>query len=613
MHAILTVEAGQAEPMVCELPSGKLTTLGRNKKNTVILHDEHASRRHAHIVFDEGRWVLRDLDTLNGTRLNGKPVQQQVLESNHIITIGRTRFRFTVGETATSTPALPDPTAEMPTLVPAPVHESSELQRTILAADELTALCEFMEVSVKESDPRTLVRLALEAILRQTNAEVTGYLSLDETEPMPKLIVPDQGEVDVRLSRKLTQEVQRAGKTVWLRERGRGAPQSDSILSLKDAICVPLREGDTYLGALHNYVSTRQFSERDVRFCEVLAGHLANSLSLLRNRRNLEAENIRLRRRTSESNRLIGDSRVMQQLRAKISRAAASPSTALILGESGSGKELVAQALHEQSARRRGPFVTHNCAAVNTTLLESDLFGHVKGAFTGADADRPGLFRLADEGTLFLDEIGEMPLDCQAKVLRVIEGCGLRPVGGTSLVKPDVRILAATNRNLEEEVEKGRFRPDLYYRLCVLPLPVPPLRDRIEDIPALVEYFLDTFPEPNGRRVRASEAAIRRLQEYSWPGNVRQLRTALERALVFCESDVLQPSDLILDKHAAPRQLPTVNMEELETLAIQQAMEQTNGNVTHSAKLLGMSRDTLTNKLKKIPHTRPEGRREPEE
>lgn len=609
MRAILTVEAGQAAPMVYELPLDQVTTLGRNKKNAIILTDEHASRRHAQVVYVNGRWVLRDLDTLNGTRLNGRRVQQQTLETNHVISIGRTRLRFRVEETVTSTPALPDPTAELPT--PTSADDPGELHHTILAADELTALCDFMSVSVKESDPRALVRRALEAVLRQTRADCTGYLSLDEVDRIPKLVVPERAPVDAHLSRRLTLEVQRSGATVWLRDRQGAPPESESIAALRDAICVPLRDGDSYLGALHNYVSTRQFSERDVRFCEILAGHLANSLRLLRHKRTLEAENIRLRRRTTEGEQLVGDGAAMQRLRQMIARAAPSASTVLIVGESGVGKELVAKALHQHSRRQRGPFVAHNCAAVNTTLLESDLFGHVKGAFTGADADRPGLFQLADDGTLFLDEIGEMSLDCQAKLLRVIEGHGFRPVGGTTLSHSDVRILAATNRDLEEEVRQGRFRQDLYYRLRVVLLPVPPLRDRAEDIPALVEFFLEKFAVQLGRRVRPSAPALQRLQAFSWPGNVRQLRAVLESGVVLSEHDTLQPEDLVLGPATPPGRLPTLNWNELEVLAIQEAMRTTGGNVTHAAKVLGFSRDTLTNKLRKIPHIRPDGWRAP--
>ncbi len=607
MRAILTVEAGQAAPHVYELPPDQITILGRNRKCTVVLGDEHSSRRHAQILNTGGRWVLRDLGTLNGTRLNGRRVEQHPLESNQVISIGRTRFRFTMEETATSTPALPDPTAEMPGLAGQPVGDAVDLHGTILAADELTSLCDFMGVSVSESDPRALLRRALEAVLRQTRAELVGYLSLDDPDPLPKLVLPERAHVDAHLSRRLTKEVQKTGRTVWLAGREGPPPESGSLASMRDAVCVPLRDGDSYLGALHAYVANRQFTDRDVRFCEILAGHLANSLRLLRNRRTLEAENIRLKRRATEGDQLIGDSPPMQKLRMMIARAGASQSTVLIVGDSGSGKELVARALHQQSRRQRGPFVAHNCAAVNPTLLESALFGHVKGSFTGADNNRPGLFQLADEGTLFLDEIGEMSLECQAKVLRVIEGHGFWPVGSQAPLHTDVRILAATHRDLEEEVRAGRFRQDLYFRLRVVLLPVPRLRDRAEDVSELAACFLDKLADQYGRKVTLSAAALKRLQEFSWPGNVRQLRAVLESAVIMSESDVLQPEDLVLGPGAPPSRLPTLNLDELEVLAIQEAMEQMRGNVTQAAKVLNISRDTLTNKLRKIPHVRPDG------
>jgi two-component system, NtrC family, response regulator HydG len=234
--------------------------------------------------------------------------------------------------------------------------------------------------------------------------------------------------------------------------------------------------------------------------------------------------------------------------------------------------------------------------------MESELFGHLKGAFSGAHANRPGLFEQADEGTLFLDEIGELSAECQAKMLRVLEGKGFRQVGGTSDLNVDVRIIAATNRNLEREVEEGRFREDLFYRLR-LPIRVPPLRDHPEDIPSLVQYFLTRLTVEYHRSIRLTPAALKRLREHSWPGNVRQLRTVLEHVIAMGnDGDEIDANDLPLgfERKKAVEELRTLNLDDLESDAVRLAMRQTDGNKVQAAKLLGIHRDTLMQKLKKI-------------
>jgi Nif-specific regulatory protein len=280
----------------------------------------------------------------------------------------------------------------------------------------------------------------------------------------------------------------------------------------------------------------------------------------------------------------------------------------LINGESGSGKELVALALHRNSRRSGGPLVVVNCAAIAPTLLEAELFGYKKGAFSGADRDHPGLFQQADEGTLFLDEVGELSLECQAKLLRVIEGKSFRPVGATQDVKVDVRIIAATHRDLDKEVKAGKFRQDLYFRLKVIQIRVPPLREHPEDVPELAGFFLAKVSAECRRNFKLTPAAVRKLAAYCWPGNVRQLRAVIESAAVMSETDVLDadglPLGTVSELAAAPATHfadapPSLDMDEIETWAILRALRQTGGNVSHAAKLLGMSRDTLHTKIKK--------------
>jgi Nif-specific regulatory protein len=460
---------------------------------------------------------------------------------------------------------------------------------------------------VEAKTPHDLILLALRSILHQTTAKLAGYLSFDPDDPAPKVVMPESASVDMPLSRRLTQQAYQTGKTVWLFPDLTAAhPPTDSLSSFADAICIPLRASGDSFAALHVYRSGRAFLEQDVRFIEALAGFLAHGLDVHRNRRTLEAENSRLRIHTPAADDIIGGSTPIIGLRQQILRAAPQAYTVLVHGESGSGKELVALALHRNSRRANGPLVVVNCAAIAPTLLEAELFGYKKGAFSGADRDHPGLFQQADEGTLFLDEIAELSLECQAKLLRVIEGKAFRPVGATGDLKVDVRIVAATHRNLEAETKAGRFRSDLYFRLKVIQIRVPALREHPEDIPELAGFFLAKVSGECRRNFRLTGAAMVKLQTYAWPGNVRQLRAMIESAAVMSESDILDADALPLGgaadsgtPGAAADMPPSLDIDEIETWAIHRALRQTGGNVSHAAKLLGMSRDTLHTKIKK--------------
>jgi DNA-binding NtrC family response regulator len=316
-----------------------------------------------------------------------------------------------------------------------------------------------------------------------------------------------------------------------------------------------------------------------------------------------------LRRRLDQKfglDQIIGVSKQMKDVFDKIQRAAAVDSTVLILGESGTGKELVAQALHHNSPRKKGPFVAVNCAAVPATLVESELFGHVRGAFTGATDRRMGRFEQADGGTLFVDEIGDFEIGLQAKLLRVLETLTVTPVGGHEDRKVNVRVLAATSRDIVKMVAESKFREDLFYRLNVVTINLPPLRDRVDDIPILVDHFLKQITESKhtGPR-RISREVMDRFMVYRWPGNVRELRNTLESMMVLADSEVMTEKDL--PERIAQGSLPTTSareipanltMEELEKLAIVKALDQCGGNRTHAAGRLGISVRTLQRKLR---------------
>ena len=316
-----------------------------------------------------------------------------------------------------------------------------------------------------------------------------------------------------------------------------------------------------------------------------------------------------LRRRLDQKfglDQIVGQSKEMKDVFAKIQRAAPVDSTVLVLGESGTGKELVAQALHHNSNRKKGPFVAVNCAAVPATLVESELFGHVRGAFTGATDKRMGRFEQADGGTLFIDEIGDFEIGLQAKLLRVLETLTLTPVGGHEDRKVNVRVLAATSRDIRKMVENGTFREDLFYRLNVVTITLPPLRDRPDDIAILVEHFLKEISEKKHTAPKKiSPEVMRRFQQYRWPGNVRELRNTLESMMVLAEGDLLTERDLperiaeASHEVAVPKEIPTgLTMEELEKLAITKALDQCAGNRTHAANRLGISVRTLQRKLR---------------
>ncbi len=323
--------------------------------------------------------------------------------------------------------------------------------------------------------------------------------------------------------------------------------------------------------------------------------------------RALEAENRDLRAQVDRRHVLVGESPVMRHLREQVMLAAPTNGRVLILGENGTGKEVVARTLHAHSRRRLGPFVEVNCAAIPEELIESELFGHTKGAFTGAVADRRGRFEHATGGTIFLDEIGDMSLKTQAKVLRALQENAVQPVGGTALVRVDVRIVAATNKDLQEEIRAARFREDLFFRLNVVPIYVPPLRDRTDDIPRLAEHFMATLSAEYGRRVkRFAPDAMSRLQHYTWPGNVRELHNVVERLLIMVPDSVITAQDVsfigdapLVDAAAPAAVAPLAEARDrFERDYILHVLAAQHGNISRTADALGVERSNLYKKMR---------------
>ena len=398
-------------------------------------------------------------------------------------------------------------------------------------------------------------------------------------------------------------------------------------LQARSVICAPIRTPDSIHGVLHLYTTkgNRVLEVEDLEYTLAVADQFALALENLQHREQLkdgleraknEAEG--LRTQLGMQSELIGTSPAMQSLKELIERIAPTDATVLVRGESGVGKELVSRAIHFGSDRRNGPFVCMNCAALSETLLESELFGHEKGSFTGAVGRKLGKFEQANRGTLFLDEVGEMSLQVQAKFLRVLEGHPFERVGGGGEIQVDVRVVAATNRDLEKAIEEKKFRQDLFYRLFVVEVAMPTLRDHATDIPMLATHFLNRFVERTGRKITGfSDETMTLLTEYEWPGNVRELQNTIDRAVILARGERIEVGDIQLatltptaantntgssEAKAANRD---VTLERLEREHILATLERTGWNKSMAAQVLGIERSTLDRKLKRYKVSRP--------
>lgn len=565
--------------------------------------------------------MVVDNESRNGTYVNGQKVQEATLGDGHQIRIGSTEMEFHESEEP--------PTAEDKTydgLAPAPhqtlVHEAPVVEGGIDEASlnglpnteqvkELMLLYQLCIKLIGSSDADFLVQTALDLLKARTGASVVGFLSpSDEGELRTKLASPADAADRVELSPSLTELVARAGNAVWVANQEApsvGPSGAVQLGAFADAICAPLMppgkapaDAAMPLGALHAYLEDGRFRQSDFDFLISVANLLALSLSRALEWNSLRTSFDRLVAAAPGYDGLIGESEPMLGLKEKISRVATARGSVLIRGESGAGKELVARAIHRASPRADRPMVSVNCAAIPADLMESQLFGHKAGAFTGADRDHIGFFQQADMGTLFLDEVGEMTPAGQAKLLRVLEGHPFLPVGATEPISVDVRVLAATNQDLQDYVRDGKFREDLYYRLSVFELRLPPLRDRGTDVSLLVDFFFDHFKSEHGRPgLRIGEAARERLLTYHWPGNVRQLRNVIDSAVVMAVGSEIQSEDLALRDAgaAAPEQMDTLRIDEWEKKLILEALARTKGAVPEAAKLLGIGRATLYRKV----------------
>lgn len=667
MTAYLVIREGSKWTDVFRLVDGESITVGRAPTNAIVVKDERCSRNHAEVFQSGGKWTLRDLDSRNGTLVDGQRIQNDyALHAGEIIRIGNSHLAFvhdlsqafpdsnSVLRTAQAvdhvdgddpTVGPPDEESVLETNEPTTITHRRRQSRFLEPREEdvdvslpkvgraAANLCRLAFELAKATDVITLANTALDGLFEGTQVDA-GAVLLQARRPNAKTkadnleVVASRSDSPHRyhrVSQFLSATVMRDGQAVLARnvmdDSQLGSRDSKGDILATSVICAPIRRDGKVLGVIHLYSTDvgKSTDPDDLEFTLAVADTVAVALENLSRQQELAEnlvqirdENVQLRERLGVESEIIGASEVMNQVAREIARAAPSRATVLIRGESGVGKELVARAVHYSSPRKKGPFVCLNCAALSETLLESELFGHEKGAFTGATDRKIGKFEAADKGTLMLDEIGEMSLKVQAKFLRVLEGHPFERVGGSEQIKVDVRVIAATNRDLEKDVAEGNFRRDLYFRLHVLEIVVPALRKRPEDIPELAEYFLNRYVAETGSKIKGfTPRAMEELLRYRWPGNVREMKNVIERAVVLTRSDYIDHTDLLLSKlrtagdtdsgmiEAANGRSEPASLADMEKQYILEVLRQTGWNKSRAAIILGIERSTLDRKIRR--------------
>ncbi|MBI5761835.1 MAG: sigma 54-interacting transcriptional regulator [Planctomycetales bacterium] len=661
MIAYLVVREGNKWRDVYRLTPGQVMTVGRASTNRIVLHDEVCSRNHCEIFQRGADWVLRDLDSRNGTLINGLKVEGDIpLEPGHLIQIGACDLAFTFDlsqafpqveeksglENDTSTDMDAEAAATAGDNEPEIIHRRRKTRfagrvETVARERHQQELAVLYRLAMDMGAARGSQHLAdvvLNGLLEGTSSDIGALLLLPhptppEETPGPLTVVAYKANGDLQY-----QQVSRSLSSVVLKDReailARDVADDSRLVSrdslgriqAKSVICSPIRMDNLIYGLIHLYSTNPEklLEEDDLEFTLAVADQAAVALHNLRRQETLAEglakvrdENLKLREQIGIESDLVGDSKFIQSLNNTIARVAPTDAAVLIRGESGVGKELVARAIHFSSKRRSGPFVCMNCAALTESLLESELFGHEKGSFTGATGRKIGKFEQAHRGTLFLDEVGEMSLAIQAKFLRVLEGHPFERVGGSSPIQVDVRVVAATNRNLETAVESAMFRKDLYFRLHVVEMTIEPLREHPSDIPILAAHFVERFAKKSGRAVQGfTPPAIDKLTAYDWPGNVRELQNTVERAVILCAGEYIGASEIQLSglgmmeeyrsADITPAEFRDISLEQLEQQHILSVLDRTHWNKSQASQILGIERSTLDRKLKRYGVERPE-------
>jgi Nif-specific regulatory protein len=619
---------------VIKLYPAKRYVLGRAESNEVVLHDELCSRQHAEVYHESGEWLVRDSQSLNGTRVNdAKLSREHELRPGDEIGVGRSRLVFvtSLADLPAQQPAGEPPSSSSDGAGITVVNRMGQtrfdfgsgntLPQTATGASDLNAqrlagqLSLLYRLALKMGAAggfEELVEVVITELLEATAADAAAVLQVTDKQAV-KLAAfhsKDQRHSYAPVPPAILQEVLGTKQAVMAEDRNRlraAPPKAGPTAS--SLICAPVIVSDRIDFLLHLYCANpmQTLSQEDLELAVAVCKQLAVASQGLKRQMALREENQRLKAQVATEVQLIGASPAILNIEAQVTRVAPTNATVLIRGESGAGKELVARAIHLSSPRKGHPFVCLNCAALAESLLESELFGHEKGAFTGATERKIGKFEAAHNGSIFLDEIGEMPPNSQAKLLRILEGHPYERVGGSEPVRVNVRVVAATNRPLEEAVGAKQFRPDLYFRLNVVEIRVPPLRERASDIPLLAEHFLRRFLLETGRKiVGLTPAAVEKMKAYHWPGNVRELRNVLERAVALSSGNLIDAADIWLsnlDAVAPPpkpaeRAYEPLSLEALEKLHISETLRYTNWVKSQAAQILGIERSTLDRKIR---------------
>jgi Nif-specific regulatory protein len=609
---------------------GEAVTIGRSSGNNIVIKDLALSRRHSVIRFENGSYTLRDLESNNGTFVNNRPVAEHALTHGDRIGVGDTVLLFLLrGE------AEPDPSIDLEISLGQTIqlnrgeafysNPEQLAQSTVPSARllrDLHALLKIDRSLAKLKSLEALARQLLDLIRDAVPAE-RGAILFVEDDQVSALYGWDHLEgagAHVPISSTVIDRVLKEGVAVSSNDARYtallGSAESLSTRGVKSLLAVPILRDDRALGVIYLDSSdpVAAFDRGHLELLTAISGVTAIAVENVHHLQNLAEENRRLQAEVNLEHNMVGESPKLRETIRIIGRVAPTDSTVLIFGESGTGKELAARAIHLNSPRAQRPFLALNCAVLTEALLESELFGHEKGAFTGAIGLKKGKMELADGGTVFLDEIGELALGLQAKLLRVLQEREFERVGGTRPIRVDVRIIAATNRQLADAVKAKGFREDLFYRLNVVTLTLPPLRERREDIPVLAGYFIQKLGRKIAtRRVRGLSTRARMLLEaYTWPGNVRELENVIERAVVLGSSDLIMPEDLpesLLEVPPGTMQLDEYHagVNEARRQIILRALEKSKGIISQAARLLGIQPTYLHRLIRNLdlkPRTR---------
>ncbi len=578
--------------------------IGRETAANLCIADASVSRRHSKIEKKEEGYVITDLESLNGTFINDVPVRTRVLEHGDRVRIGEVQFLFLAHDGDTSSKSSQVKLDEAKVLSGSTVQIRFDDALYLMARD-LSAL---MKVSTTINAIRglddlqeRLLELLFEVVPAQHGAILLAAGDSFDAGSVFGLDRVHGKDQTVSVSRTIAQQVLRDGVALLATDPAKEPTlATESLIKARahSVMCVPLVMFDRKLGVLYldTTVAGEEFNKDHLQLVRALSGIAAGAIENARHFEWLESENQRLLADVNIEHNMVGEGGAMQRVYHFISKVAPTDSTVLINGESGTGKELAARAIHRNSKRAQKPFMAVNCAALTESLLESELFGHEKGAFTGAISQKKGRLEIADGGTVFLDEIGELSSTLQVKLLRVLQEREFERVGATVTIKVDLRLIAATNKNLEGAIAGGEFRQDLYYRLNVVSIEMPPLRERREDIMLLASYFADKYGVKCNRKLKGLSAEARAcLSTYDWPGNVRELENAIERAVVLGTTDLILPEDLpeaVLESEPSP---PTASklkyheaVKQTKKQIILDAMAKVNGNFTEAARLLGV-------------------------